>query len=491
MTAIAYGPGSPGLRLDLVIRTSKRKAEAKSPKQQRDMAMACAAMFGYTIVAVHDSKADESGKTMDRASLRSVMQRKRDGLTDGAIVALTDRLGRAPIEEAMTWVRELWAVGGALVPADAGGRPVDLSDPQAETNLVLQLQIARQFWLSTARRFKHTQTDAIKAGKWIGRAPLGYEKVKTKGERKGCLKPAEHHADQMAHAYRLAGTDGLHAAQSYLEARYPGRFITTDHVRRVLRSRVYRGEVHYKGFEPNLMAHEPIVTEAEWKAAQTKPRHRAASGNYPLTHKMHCGRCGSGMVGAMQTVPTMKRDPADKRKWIKDDSKPPRKYRRYRCSNTACKGGTSIRAEVVEGFVLTVMQHALTTDEFRLGLAPDGLAEAERAMAAAGTEVARYNADTEIRELLGDDRWREGMRERVAAERRAIEAWRAIADRAGHAEDLPGPEQLTDPVHFERALNAVLTVARIVVAPGRGAVADRVSFPALDERDHVARILSA
>src|SRR5690349_8221004 len=67
------------LRLDLAIRTSKRKTEAKSPQQQRDMAQGVASAFGYEIVRTHDSMADESGKTMDRATLRAVMQRVRDG----------------------------------------------------------------------------------------------------------------------------------------------------------------------------------------------------------------------------------------------------------------------------------------------------------------------------------------------------------------------------------------------------------------------------
>jgi DNA invertase Pin-like site-specific DNA recombinase len=115
---------SAKLRLDQPIRTSKRKKEARSPQQQRDMAAMCAKLNGYEIVKVHDSGRNESGKTMDRASLNAIMERIRAGLTDGVIVALTDRLGRAPIEEAMTWINELHAAGGALVLADAGGSRV-------------------------------------------------------------------------------------------------------------------------------------------------------------------------------------------------------------------------------------------------------------------------------------------------------------------------------------------------------------------------------
>ena len=162
---------------------------------------------GYTIAMVHDSGRSESGKTMDRATLHAIMDRVRSGLTDGVIVALTDRLGRAPIEEAMAWVRELNRIGGVLVPADAGGRPVDLADPQAETNLVLQLQMARQFWLTKAAGFKRSRRDAVAAGKFVGPTPLGYERVT------GRLRPDPARAGIVTAAYRAAAQDGRNAAQ--------------------------------------------------------------------------------------------------------------------------------------------------------------------------------------------------------------------------------------------------------------------------------------
>ena len=162
------------IRLDLIIRTSKRKKEARSPQQQQDMATACIEVHdNYRLAAVHDSGTDESGKTMNRASINAAMERVRSGETDGIIVALADRIGRAPIEEAMATVREFCSAG-VLVIADMGGTPIDLSDGIAETNVVLQLQMARQFWVATAKRFQRSQRDAVAAGKHVGPTPLGY-----------------------------------------------------------------------------------------------------------------------------------------------------------------------------------------------------------------------------------------------------------------------------------------------------------------------------
>ena len=92
------------------------------------------------------------------------------GLVAGAWL---DRLGRAPIEEAMGLVREITRAGGVVVPADGGGQPIQPDDPEGETNLVLQLQIARQHWATTAKRFRMSRQGAIAEGKAMG-CPFGY-----------------------------------------------------------------------------------------------------------------------------------------------------------------------------------------------------------------------------------------------------------------------------------------------------------------------------
>ena len=447
------------LRLDGAIRTSKRKAEARSPQQQRDMIEACAQANGYEILAVHDSGGDESGKTMDRATLRAVMERVHRGETDGLILALTDRLGRAPIEEAMTFVRELGSVG-YLVLADAGGRPVDLSDPMAETNLVLQLQMARQYWLATAARFKRSQRDAIKAGKFIGPTPLGYER----GED-GVLVEDEVYGPVIRRAYEIAAADGFGAVTAYLEAHGPDRRWDASYVRRLLGSRVYLGESR-SGDLVNENAHQALTTLATWTAAQTEPRMRRTSGDYPLSHAVHCGRCGSGMVGQLQTV----RD---------------RTYRRMRCANPACKGGTSINADKLEAHVREVMEAAFANFAFRAQFAPEGLEAAEGAWQAASAEVERWvGMPAERRKLLGGARYDAGLDTRLAEEATARATYLEVANRAEQATRLPEAGQPLDtPTLFASGLRALTRAGRIVVAPGRGTIADRVTFDPV-ERDH-------
>jgi hypothetical protein len=195
------------------------------------------------------------------------MERVRAGDTDGVMVALADRIGRAPIEEAMTTVRA-FCTAGKLVLADMGGQPLDLNNGVEESNVVFQLQMARQFWLNTANRFRRSQTDAVAAGRWIGRAPRGYEKTPS-GERKGVLRPHPTDSGVITTAYELAAQRGLDAAVRYLAVAFPGGRWDADRARRLLGSRCYRG----RGPLPGLRA-EPGRRIRRWSRRRSGWRRR-------------------------------------------------------------------------------------------------------------------------------------------------------------------------------------------------------------------------
>jgi DNA invertase Pin-like site-specific DNA recombinase len=442
-------------RLDLVIRTSKRKKEARSPQQQRDMAYACAQTHHYKIAKVHDSGKSESGKTMDRASIRSAMERVRTGQTDGIIVALTDRIGRAPIEEAMATVRELDSIGGVFVPADAGGRPIDLSDPMAETNLVLQLQMARQYWMTAANRFKRSQRDAIKAGRFIGPTPLGYRRHKS-GPDKGRLYPDPRWGMVVSTAYRLAATHGIHTAMDFLTGeRVPdkhgkARVWTTTDARRLLASEVYLG-VSRSGELHNDNAHKPLTTLETWTAAQSTPRGRRVNAEYPLTGVAVCNECGEPLHGQLQTV-----------------RKGGRSYRRYRCSNRACGGGSSISADTLEGYVREWAAAALTEWAIREWFDVADLEEARAALLDAKAERTAYVTKT----AATDPDYEAGREARDRAIEERQTRFDALAEQAAHVEDLPAADQLDDSEALRAALRVL--VDRITVRRGRGTAEDRV-----------------
>src|SRR5262249_21750100 len=146
-------------------------------------------------------------------------------------------------------------------------------------------------------------------------------------------------------AFRRAARQGLHAALAYLEQRCPVRpevgrrkaaqegSWTTSSVRRLLQSRTYLGEtsaekVLANGEDAvNRKAHKALTTLEDWTAAEVRCQARARrdNGEYPLTGTAVCAECGQGLHGQRQAIHG-------------------RTYPRYRCSNKACGGGSSILA---------------------------------------------------------------------------------------------------------------------------------------------------
>jgi DNA invertase Pin-like site-specific DNA recombinase len=459
------------MRLDLIVRTSQRKLAGQSPNQQRQQAQNICAQGGHEIVAVHDSGRSESGKTMDRGSINAFRARHRAGLTDGVVVGYLDRLGRAPIEESMTFVRELVGDGGALVAADWSADPIDLADSNTEDMLVFRMQMNRSQWNKAAERYRLSQRNAIAKGKWIGRSPVGYEKV-TAGERKGCLAEHEHYGPIMAEAYRVAAIDGHTAAVAYLLRLIPERAWDTSEVRRVLACKAYLGELHYGDYEPNLRAHPPLIDRDTWLAAQTDAKDRRASATYLLSKVVHCAECGEGLTGQLQHV---RQGGAT--------------YRRYRCSNIkTCGGGSSITADALEAHVRGRVAALMGDKRVRVRFEVAGLQEARAALARAKAGRDAFADDLDRQEALGD----EAANRTAAAHRRRVEQARAryeqVAKQAIRNRELPGGEKVMhDDDTLLRALRLLAAHEIVpVVKRGRrgvhGEVGERVVFNGLDDR---------
>ena len=422
----------------------KTEDKAQSVKQQRAAAKAIVALTpGAKIVDTVDAVNASGGKDWPEPKLAEIIARVDRGEADGVVVFGLDRWGRSlrALEVIERWAQE----GKTFLSASD---KFDASTPSGRMALRMMMVVARYYWEATQDRFALSQRDAVAAGKWIGPAPLGY----LAGDD-GRLVVDPETSGFMREAFRLAAVDGLHAATEYLERVLPDRRWRTSDARRILSSRVYVGEIHYGELDPNVDAHEPLTTPAIWTAAQTEPQGRRSNGHYPLTHIARC-ECGAGLVGALQSVHG-------------------RRYRRMRCSNPACRGGSSISADKLETYVAELMAHALHNTRFRELLSPDGLDAARDALELAETERDWYRDDVETRALLGSDaEWRKGLAVRVRAVETARERYQVLASQASRVERLPSAGELNDPEQFARALR--VAVDSIVVVPGRGDVKARV-----------------
>jgi DNA invertase Pin-like site-specific DNA recombinase len=477
MTTTDTHNAQPQLRLDLIIRTSKRKQDARSPQQQRDMAEAVCRAHGYRIVKVHDSGTDESGSTMDRASIRAAMARVHAGQTDGVIVGLADRLGRARIEDSMPVARE-FAEAGVLVMADLGGMRLDLNDPAQESFVVQQLQSARQFWLMTQQRFARSQRDAVKAGRHVGPTPFGYVRVRDRdSDDNGRLIVHPVYGAIVREAFSIAANNGLAAALAYLVAQVPVRPAlgkraqakrcswTTDAVRKLLACETYLGQTSAQG-QVNGKAHPALTTLEDWTAAQSTPRPRRANGSYPLTGIARCGTCGHGLHGQLQTVGE-------------------RSYRRYRCSDRACKGGSSISADKLDAYVADALKALLADKVARKRMTPGGVADARTAVKAAEHELDAFAASG----VKPSDRIYATTAAALQADLDAAqERYELAVSQAARVVDLPAASQLDDPAKLDHALRA--TLDGVTVARGRGDIASRVRLD-WHQFDHGLRVVAA
>lgn len=458
------------LNLGLIVRTSQREAGARSPQQQRDMADATTQSWGHRIVRTYDSGKGESGKTMDRFTINAARADLQAGVIDGVIVALADRLGRAPIEEAMSVVREFTTLG-KLVLADMGGAPLDLSNGVSETNVVMQLQFARQYWLATASRMRRSQVDAIAAGKHVGPTPLGYAR------RAGKLHPHPTYAPVISETYRRAAHDGLDAAVAYLREQVPTRPAAgrrkastdpwnTASVRKLLASPTYLGKVHTGDLElPG--AHAALTTPETWHAAQTAPRPRRSNGGYPLTGIAKCV-CGAGLQGQLQS--------------FKDREQT---YRRYRCSSKACRGGSSIGADALEDYVRTALQGQARMPGWRLRFVPGDVDAARAEVESCETELDTF-LQTVRPSAPGYGRAYAVCQQRLDA---AQAAFSEIASHAARTVRVPTAEELTDDDQFVRGLALARTDIR--VRRGRGDIDSRVDVRFWQALDDSAGVLAA
>jgi DNA invertase Pin-like site-specific DNA recombinase len=450
-TVVRMESAARPLRLDLIIRTSQRKLAGQSPKQQRQQAEAICAQGGHEIVAVHDSGRSESGKTMDRGSINAFRARHREGLTDGVVVGYLDRLGRAPIEESMTFVRELVGDGGALVAADWSADPIDLADSNTEDMLVFRMQMNRSQWNKAAERYQLSQRNAIKAGKWIGRAPVGFEKV-SEGERKGCLTEHEHYGPIMAEAYRVAAIDGHAAVVDYLVRMVPERaWWDAPEVRRVLACKAYLGEVHYGSYEPNLHAHPPLIDRDTWQAAQTDAKDIRASATYLLSKVVHCEGCGEGMTGQFQQF----------RKTVAPIAAIAAR------TATAAAGPRSVLTRL-EAHVRERVAALMGDRKVRVRFEVAGLQDARDALASAKAGRDAFADDLDRQEALGD----EAANRTAAAHRRRVEQAQAhyeqVAKQAIRNRELPGAEKVRhDDDTLLRALR-LLATRDVIPVVGRG-----------------------
>ncbi len=437
------------LRLDAYIRVSKvngRGGESFiSPDVQRQQIAATATLLGARVVREHVDL-DQSGANGERPGWQAALARIESGETDGIVVAKLDRFARSTLD-AVEALRRIEAAGGHFVSA---AERFDTTTPFGKFAQTVMFAMAE---LEHARIRDNWSVATERA---VGRSvhttvPYGYRRGP---DKRLIVEEREATAVRLIFALRAGGETWNGVLDRLNGAGHRPRKASSwskPSVKRIASNRAYVGEAFY-GAHRTVDAHEPLVSERDWQAAQARgerPIIRRADGGPLLAGLVRCASCSYTMSGANSN-----------RKWLI-----------YRCNRR--HGGGRCPAPT------TIMQGMLDEHIERIFLAHAGALEVEAvsettALEAADAELERarreltlWRDDVRMREAIGHEHYLAGLSKRAedvtAAEAALWQARESVAA-AGIAFDSAIWPELT---RVERRTVLSAGIDAIFVQPGR------------------------
>jgi site-specific DNA recombinase len=435
-----------------------------STEVQRERIEAMADATGYTL-ADWEQDLDQPGSRYQRPGFQAALEAVERGEADGIIVARLDRFARS-VADAARAVQRLEAAGGALVAVDlnldtstSGGR---LMRSVLMALAEFELERVRENWASAA---SHAAARGVHVCKV---APVGYVK-----DKDGRLEPDPVAAPIIREVFQRRG-----AGQSwvslcrFLDAALPrengGRWAKST-VMSLVHRRTYLGEAKGGGVV-NPDAHPPIVTRAEFEAAQVAEadgRHeRGPDGGPLLAGLIRCASCGHNMS-----------------RMIGDGGS---NYANYRCrkrhSDGLCEAPAGISVGKADAYVEREFLALVESEPVAAaGKRADGtLEQATAALEAAEAELSAYR-DASLISVIGQDAYVAGLTKRQAdvdEARRTLGEVNAVSPLAG-IRDLRATWPDLDVRERRHLLASVIGRAIVAPAPGAGrgaAVEDRVTL---------------
>ncbi len=382
-----------------------------SPAVQRERIEKLAAAHDHDIVAWHEDL-DQPGTRYQRPGFQAALAAVENHQADGIIVAALDRFARS-VPDAALALRRLEDADGVLVSVRD---MLDTSTPVGRFARTMMLAIAELELERIRENWQAARERAIGRGVHISRVPpVGYQR-----RRDGRLEPDPVAAPVVRELFlRRAAGEPWQALCALLDDKLPRpRAWVVSTVTDLVRRRVYLGEAH-AGDTINALAHEPLVTRAEWEAAQSdQAQPRRPRGNALLTGLVYCGSCGQRMT------PT---------------SDGARGYLRYDCRRRTgagvCPAPVAVSRPRVDAYVERLALERIAAA--RVGSRRRATAERELRAAtlrldAAEGELAAYR-DGQLVSILGADAYRDGLRVRAAA----VEGARAVVAAAQRAAGAP------------------------------------------------------
>lgn len=403
---------APRLRLIEYVRVSKvggRDGDSfQSPQQQRKANRSIVNLTPGGQIVETIEELDESGGTMNRDGLQRAIRMVESGEADGIVVAWLDRWARTV--ETLELIERWAAEGKAFISA---AERFDAATSHGKFALGMMLLVAKYYRDRSIEQWDSAVAGAIGRGVSIS-VPYGYRRADGNGSR---LVPDEPAASVVRRIYaeRAAGrgvaaiADGLNA-DGIQSAR--GTWWTRGSLQALVKVRTYLGEAG-KGSHTNREAHEALVDELTWRAAQSRGRVQWVHGDGALLSRIvRCASCG----------------------WAMSSGSGGSGARRYGCgrnhSDGKCPGPSTINAERLEELV-----EALFLERHCVAVRPIGTTDPAVEKAAALAEkrhrqYVQWRDDVDMAESLGDDEYRASLVARKRAWDDAIDAYESTVRRA-------------------------------------------------------------
>jgi DNA invertase Pin-like site-specific DNA recombinase len=430
---------------DGYIRVSRRAGrEGESfiaPEVQRNEIAAWAKL--HEVKIVHWWKEmDQSGAKLERPMFQEALARCEAGETGGIVVARLDRFARSAVD-ALSSIRRLNEAGARLVSVEDN---FDGSTPMGRFAIGILILIAELELERIKGGWVTAVSEAVGRGVHISaRPPTGY--VRDEDARLLRNEPA---ASFVAEAFRKRATGASWAELArFLEENeiYPpsgNKHWSKAGVAALIKNPVYLGQAR-SGKVVKEEAHEPLVTRAEFAAAQAvkksllKQQDGSVASRAMLGGLARCAGCGHTLKITGNT-----------------DKKSGQRYPVYYCvgryAKGPCPGRATVRASLLDHYVEEQVLQALQTDDGLLAqavAASEQIEAAARSVAEAEHELELFVNNPKLLSLLGEQKFVEGVEVRQGALDEAREALgqarsqTALADELGDGDLLRAWPSLT------------------------------------------------
>lgn len=285
------------------VSTQEQATEGYSISEQQERLKKYCEAHGWTLV---DSYVDPgfSGTNTNRPALQKLLADIPHGCFDTVLVYKLDRLSRSQ-KDTMQLIEDVFLKNN--IDFISMNENFDTGTPFGRAMIGILSVFAQLERDQIKERLSMGRVGRAKTGKWNGgqKPPVGYE------YKDGQLIPIEYEAMQIRKVFDLFlnGLNGeqlsMHQIKDYMGSRYRTRYSAWTQaacVSRVLKNRIYIGEIKYGGiWYPGT--HEPIISTETWEAAQQKyetyikqfsqSQQHPFEGRYLLSGLLYCGHCGA------------------------------------------------------------------------------------------------------------------------------------------------------------------------------------------------------